>query len=244
MWSILKDMKGKNYYIIGERMTIMENDNIIKKDNISTTLKDGNVLSNFIDNAVSENESLLNVYENAIKDKLKTVINQHTISGAVVGILPTMGIATTLNLIVMYHRLSKVIDLPIMKYLDNLLKPTMNSIYKAFVARAMFLGVIKLFVSTMELTGIGIPIGVITGLGAGSILSYKAGAHFANGIKDFVYNNETITINGVQSATTVEGQQSVMQSNSSQLLHDTHWTCSCGKINDGNFCKYCGAKKQ
>ena len=141
----------------------MENNNPVKMENMSTVVEHADIVTNYFADSAQENDSLLAVYEKSVKDELKTVINQHSISGIVAGVLPTFGIATTLNLFVLYNRLCKKIDLPIMNNFDKLLVPVMNSIKFAFIKNAILLGIIKIFVSGLEGTGIGLPVGILVG---------------------------------------------------------------------------------
>lgn len=152
-------------------------------------MENSDALINHFEQSANENETLLSIYETDIKDQLQTTINQHSISGAVAGALPTLGLATTLNLIILHYRLSKVIDLPIMKNLDKLVAPVLKSIKFAFVKHAILLGIIKVFVSALEFTGIGTIPGIVIGIIVGFHFTQKAGASFANEIKIFVCNH-------------------------------------------------------
>ena len=79
-------------------------------------------------NTAEENEKLLSVYNDEIKPKLKKIINAHSIAGIFIGPLPTMGIATTINLVIMYGRLSKVLKIPIVQEFDKLISPVISSV--------------------------------------------------------------------------------------------------------------------
>lgn len=167
----------------------MEN-NKLRMINDTAVSKTTDKLSDYFAKSAQENESLLNVYESNIKDELKTVINQHSILGAIAGALPTFGIATTINIIILYRRLSNVIDLPILKNLDKLIAPVINSIKLAFIKNAILLGLIKVFVTFLEASGVAAPIGIIIGVVMGYNISNKAGAIFANEIKQFVNDHK------------------------------------------------------
>lgn len=212
-------------------------------ENMSTVVENADIVTNYFADSAQENESLLDIYEKSIKDELKTVINQHSISGIVAGVLPTMGIATTLNLFVLYNRLCKKIDLPIMNNFDKLLVPVMNSIKFAFYKNAILLGIIKIVVTGLEGTGIGLPVGILVGGFMGYNFSNKAGAAFANKIKDFVDDNGTLKTIEVQPDTISVEQLEISQTNTEHPL-EGNWTCDCGQVNSGNFCQNCGAKKK
>ena len=167
----------------------MKNSNLQNMDNISSLMENSDTLIKHFEESANENETLLNVYEANIKDQLQTIINQHSLSGAVAGALPTFGIATTINLIILYRRLLEVIDLPVMKNLDKLVAPVLKSVKYAFVKRAILLGIIKIFVSTSTITIVGAIPGIAVGIIAGFYFSQKAGASFANEIKNFVCSN-------------------------------------------------------
>ncbi len=129
-----------------------------------------------------ENEELLQAYSDDIKPKLKSIINQHSIIGCIAGPLPTMGILTTINLMVLFGRLSKTVNIPIMQELDNLLAPAISSAKSAFIKLAVILALIKIIVTGLDVTGIGLPPGVIVGVICGFYFSNKAGNIFANNI--------------------------------------------------------------
>ena len=167
----------------------MKNSNLQNMDNMSSLMENSDTLIKHFEESANENETLLNVYEANIKDQLQTTINQHSIAGAVAGALPTFGVATTLNLIVLHYRLSKIIDLPVMKNLDKLIAPVLKSIKFAFIKCAILLAIIKVFVSGLEFTGIGTIPGIVIGIIVGFYFSQKAGASFANEIKSFVCSN-------------------------------------------------------
>ena len=134
--------------------------------NIITSATD---LSRILSNSAKENEELLKTYNDEIKPRLKSIINQHSLAGVIIGPLPTMGIATTINLITLYGRLSKVLDIPIMQELDKLIAPAISSTRSAFMA-----------------SGVGLPVGIIGGALSGWYFSNKSGNIFAKNIADFV----------------------------------------------------------
>ncbi len=100
-----------------------------------------------------------------------------------------MGIATTLNIIILYQRLSRIIDLPIMKNFDKILPPIISSIRFAFIKNAILLALVKIVVTGLEASGAGALVGIVIGVFMGFNFTQKAGVKFANGIKDFVNSN-------------------------------------------------------
>ena len=146
----------------------------------------GNMLINSLSDSAKENEHLLSIYDNEIKPELKKIITQHSILGAVCGPLPTMGIATTTNLIIAYTRLSNTLDIPIMQEFDKLLKPIFSSIKWAFVKATMFLAVFKVFITGLDLTGIGILAGIVCGAPVGYYFSNKACNMYTHEIGKFI----------------------------------------------------------
>ena len=158
-------------------------------------------ISNVLKNSAKENEELLQTYNDEIKPKLKTVVNQHSVAGAIIGPLPTMGIATTINLITLYCRLSKALDIPIMQELD---KPgrdprqdyevfefdksvtSINDLKEGMVLPGILLAAIKVGVTGLDVSGVGLPIGIIAGAICGWYFSNKAGNIFANQIANFI----------------------------------------------------------
>ena len=145
-----------------------------------------NKLLNQLANSAEENAQLLDIYDKEIQPKLKTIINQHSLLGAVCGPLPTMGIATTTNLIIAYSRLSKTLDIPVMQELDKLLNPIFKSIKWAFIKTAMFLAVFKIFITGIDMTGVGALAGIIVGAPVGYWFSNKACNMFAHEIGTFM----------------------------------------------------------
>lgn len=154
--------------------------------NIITSAVD---LSNIMSNSAKENEKLLNAYNEEIKPKLRKIINQHSIAGIFVGPLPTMGIATTINLVTMYGRLSKVLNIPIVQEFDKLISPVIKSINWAFIKYGVLLAAFKVFITGLDLSGVGLPVGVICGAFGGYCLSNKAGNSFAKNIAEFFNKN-------------------------------------------------------
>ena len=144
------------------------------------------IISNTLSKSAEENDKLISAYNDEIKPKLKSIINQHSILGTIIGPLPTMGIATTINLIILYGRLSKVVDIPIIQELDKLIAPAISSTKSAFIKYGAILAVIKLFVTGLDVSVAGAPIGVIGGAIGGFYFSNKSGNIFANNIKNFV----------------------------------------------------------
>ena len=76
-----------------------------------------------------------------------------------------------------------------MKNLGKLVAPVLKSIRYAFIKCAILLGILKIFVSTSEITVVGAIPGIAVGIIAGFYFSQKAGAAFANEIKYFVCSN-------------------------------------------------------
>ena len=144
------------------------------------------IISNTLSKSAEENDKLISAYNDDIKPKLKSIINQHSILGTIIGPLPTMGIATTINLIILYGRLSKVVDIPIIQELDKLIAPAISSTKSAFIKYGAILAVIKLFVTGLDVSVAGAPIGVIGGAIGGFYFSNKCGNIFANNIRNFV----------------------------------------------------------
>lgn len=151
--------------------------------NIITSTTD---LTRILSNSAKENEELLKTYNDEIKPRLKSIINQHSVAGVIIGPLPTMGIATTINLVTLYARLSKVLDIPLMQELDKLIAPAISSTRSAFIKYGLLLAAIKIFVTGLDASGVGLPIGIIGGALSGWYFSNKAGNIFANNIADFV----------------------------------------------------------
>ena len=151
------------------------------------------ILSDKLLKSAEENEKLISTYNDEIKPKLKKIINQHSVAGTIIGPLPTMGVATTINLIMLYGRLIKVLDIPIMQELDKLIAPAISSTKSAFIKYGAILAVIKIFVTGLDTSIAGIPIGIIGGALGGFYFSNKAGNIFANNIAQFV--DDTISKN-------------------------------------------------
>lgn len=146
-------------------------------------------LSHIMSDSAKENEKLLNVYNDDIKPKLKKIINQHSIAGIFIGPLPTMGIATTINLVTMYGRLSKVLKIPIVQEFDKLIAPVIKSINHAFIKYGIFLAAFKIFITGIDLSGVALPVGIICGALGGYYFSNKAGNCFAKNISEFFNKN-------------------------------------------------------
>ena len=146
------------------------------------------IMSNTLSKSAEENDKLISAYNDEIKPKLKSTINQHSILGTIIGPLPTMGIATTINLITLYGRLSKVLDIPIIQELDKLIAPAISSTKSAFIKYGAILAVIKFFVTGLDASVAGAPIGFIGGAIGGFYFSNKCGNIFANNIKKFIDN--------------------------------------------------------
>lgn len=143
-------------------------------------------LENIISNSAEENERLLNTYNDEIKPKLKKIISQHSALGCIVGPLPTMGIATTINLLTLYARLGKAINVPVFQELDKFIAPAISSTKSAFIKYGMILAALKIFITGLDLSGVGLPVGILSGVICGYFFSNKAGNFFANNISKFV----------------------------------------------------------
>ena len=154
--------------------------------NIITSAVD---LSRIMANTAEENEKILNAYNDEIKPKLKKIINTHSIAGIFIGPLPTMGIATTINLAIMYGRLSKVLKIPIVQEFDKLISPVISSVKWAFIKYGAVLAAFKIFVTGLDLSGVGLPVGLVGGAIGGYFLSNQAGNNFAKNIADFFNKN-------------------------------------------------------
>lgn len=143
-------------------------------------------VSNILKDSAKENEELLQTYNDEIKPKLKKIVNQHSVAGTIIGPLPTMGIATTINLVTLYCRLSKVLNIPVMQELDKLIAPAISSTKSAFIKYGVLLAAIKIGITGLDASGVGLPVGIIGGAICGWYFSNKAGNIFANKIADFV----------------------------------------------------------
>lgn len=133
-----------------------------------------------------ETEKLLAVYNDTIKNKLKSIVTQHKIVGGVAGALPTLGIATTLNLIVLYVRLSKAVNMEVLVEFDELFSKAIRASGGAFIALGVALVGIKFIVTALEVSGIGLPPGLLAGAISGAFLTHKAGLNFANNVSKMV----------------------------------------------------------
>ena len=133
-----------------------------------------------------ETEKLLAVYNDTIKNQLKSIVTQHKIVGGVAGALPTLGIATTLNLIVLYVRLSKAVNMEVLVEFDELFSKAIRASGGAFIALGVVLVGIKFIVTALEVSGIGLPPGLLAGAISGAFLTHKAGLNFANNVSKMV----------------------------------------------------------
>lgn len=140
------------------------------------------VLTNTLTKSAKENDELLSVYNEDVKPKLKSIVNQHSVIGAIIGPLPTMGILTTINLTILYCRLSKVLDIPIMQELDKLIAPAISSTKSAFIKYGIVLAALKIFVTGLDISVAGTPVGIITGAIGSFYFANKCGNIFANNI--------------------------------------------------------------
>ena len=133
-----------------------------------------------------EKDKLLAVYNESIKGDVEKIINQHKISGAFAGPLPTHGLLTSINMIVLYRRLSKVLDIEAMKKLDALVANALSSSKWAFVKLGTSLFLIKQAVSLLDETAVAAPIGIALGLFCGYKFTHRAGLQFANNVSKMV----------------------------------------------------------
>ena len=145
-------------------------------------------LGGILSTSAKENDELLKIFDKEVRPKLKSVIGQHSLAGVVAGVLPTYGIATSLNLIIMYTRLCKVIDIPVIQELDKLLPPVISSIRGAFFKGGAVLVPIKWLVSTGEISIVGLPPALVVGALAGFFISNKVGNIFSHEIGDMVHS--------------------------------------------------------
>ena len=113
-------------------------------------------------------------------------MTQHKIVGGVAGALPTLGIATTLNLIVLYVRLSKAVNMEVLVEFDELFSKAIRASGGAFIALGVALVGIKFIVTALEVSGIGLPPGLLAGAISGAFLTHKAGLNFANNVSKMV----------------------------------------------------------
>ena len=110
-------------------------------------------------------------------------MTQHKIVGGIAGALPTLGIATTLNLIVLYVRLSKAVNMEILVEFDELFSKAIRASSGAFIALGVALVGIKFIVTALEVSGIGLPPGLLAGAISGAFFTHKVGLNFANNVR-------------------------------------------------------------
>lgn len=166
-----------------------------KKDIRDAVLnKMSDVIINDVAAGTKERDELLSVYNDQIKDKISVIVNQHKMIGAVAGPLPTHGILTSINLIVLYSRLSKIVDVKVMRDLDAFLGKALSSCKWSFLKLGTQLAVIKQVVSFMDESVVAAPLGIIIGLWCGYKFTHRAGLSFAKEIDEMVdkaYLNNT-----------------------------------------------------
>ena len=210
-----------------------------------------------IANGTQERDQLLRAYNEQVKEKITGIVNQHKILGAIAGPLPTHGILTTLNMIVLYSRLSSVVDIKVMQQLDDILAKALSSVKWSFVKLAVQLAVIKQVVSVLDETVIAAPLGIIIGLYCGYRFTHRAGLKFADKVSEMVneaalntpYTEAQIQMGYVQGNNMIGNQggmnfvpvQPVLTPQSIPTSAGAYWTCSCGQVNTGKFCTNCGA---
>lgn len=148
--------------------------------------KMSDVIINDIAAGTKERNELLSVYNDQIKDKISKIVNQHKIAGAIAGPLPTHGILTSVNLIVLYSRLSSTLDVKVMQELDAVVGKVLSSCKWSFLKLGTQLAIIKQFVSFMDESVIALPLGVALGLWCGYKFTHRAGLGFASKIDELV----------------------------------------------------------
>ena len=144
------------------------------------------MMANNIEKGARERDELLSVYDESIKVKISKIVNQHKIAGALAGRLPTHGILTTLNLIILYNRLGSAVDIKTMQELDSLLSKAISASKKSFFKLGASLFVLKQVVSVLDESIIGAPLGLAVGLFCGYKFTHWAGLSFAKNISDMV----------------------------------------------------------
>lgn len=139
-----------------------------------------------IEKGARERDELLSVYNESVKGKISSIVNQHKIVGAIAGPLPTHGVLTTINMIVLYRRLGGVVDIKVMQELDAMLSKAISASRWSFAKLGTFLFAIKQVVSILDFSVIAAPLGIIMGAFCGYKFTHRAGLNFAKNISNMV----------------------------------------------------------
>jgi len=139
-----------------------------------------------IEKGTRERDELLSVYNESVKGKISSIVNQHKIAGAIAGPLPTHGVLTTINMIVLYRRLGGVVDIKVMQELDAMLSKAISASRWSFVKLGTSLFAIKQVVSILDFSVFAAPLGVIMGAFCGYKFTHRAGLNFAKNISNMV----------------------------------------------------------
>ena len=145
-----------------------------------------NIMAGEIEKGTRERDELLSAYNETVKGQISKIVNQHKIAGLVIGPLPTHGILTTLNLIALYRRLGKAVDIEVMQELDALFTKAISASKWAFFRLGVFLFIIKQVVSVLDELIFAAPIGIMVGAFCGYKLTHWAGLNFAKNISNMV----------------------------------------------------------
>ena len=139
-----------------------------------------------IEKGTRERDELLSAYNESVKGKISSIVNQHKIAGAIAGPLPTHGVLTTINMIVLYRRLGGVVDIKVMQELDAMLSKAISASRWSFVKLGTSLFAIKQVVSILDFSVFAAPLGVIMGAFCGYKFTHRAGLNFAKNISNMV----------------------------------------------------------
>lgn len=139
-----------------------------------------------IEKGTRERDELLSVYNESVKGKISSIVNQHKIAGAIAGPLPTHGVLTTINMIVLYRRLGGVVDIKVMQELDAMLSKAISASRWSFVKLGTSLFAIKQVVSILDFSVFAAPLGIIMGAFCGYKFTHRAGLNFAKNISNMV----------------------------------------------------------
>ena len=139
-----------------------------------------------LEKGIRERDELLSVYNESVKGRISKIVNQHKIFGGIAGPLPTHGVLTTLNLIVLYRRLGKAVDIKVMQELDAMLSKAISASRWSFVKLGGSLVAIKQIVSFLDYSMIAAPLGIVMGAYCGFKFTHRAGLNFAKNISSMV----------------------------------------------------------
>ena len=159
---------------------------------VATKIED-KIISNASSTVAKQNaeiDNILSMYNDSIKGELRKIINQHSILGAIIGPVPSMGILPLLNLIMLFSRLGKAVKLPVMQEFDHLLVKAIDSSKFTFIKMGVALAGLECVVSVLDFTVVGMPAGIALGLCSGWYFAHASGGIFASNISNMV--NEDI----------------------------------------------------